>query len=464
MYGTPTDPMSSPSWHIPRRSFLRGLGTAVAVPVLDAMLSGRAHAAGAGAAAVDKFPKRIAWIYVPNGKNMADWTPATTGADYTLPSILEPLAAHRRDFTLISGLALDPANSHGDGGGDHARASAAFLTGVHPRKTAGADIKAGISADQIAAARLGSATRLPSLELSCDGGQRGGSCDSGYSCAYQFNISWRSETQPMNPEVDPRAAFARLFGTGDAAASLEAAARRARQRKSVLDYVLEDARDLSRRLGEADRRKLDEYLTGVREIEQRIERAEKFGPAKLPAGVVAPEMFENFDEHARLMYDILALAFQTDTTRVSSFIVAHDGSNRPYPSIGIRDGHHDLSHHRNDEAKKQQIAQINRFHTSQFAAFLARLKSIREGDGTLLDNCTILYGSAISDGNKHLHEDLPILVAGRGGGSITTGQHVRVDDKTPLTNLYRSMLDTVGVPTEKFGDSTGKLDALFGRV
>ena len=451
--------MSTTPGQIPRRTFLRGLGTAVALPVLDAMLPAKAWGANAGAAG--RFPTRIAWVYVPNGKNMADWTPAATGANYDLPSILEPLAAHRNDFSLISGLALDPANAHGDGGGDHARASGAFLTGVHPRKTAGADIKAGVSADQIAANRIGSETRLASLELSCDGGQRAGSCDSGYSCAYQFNISWRSETQPMNPEVDPRAAFERLFGNGDVGATLEAAARRARYRKSVLDFVLDDARSLSRQLGEADRRKLDEYLTAVREIETRIERTEKFGPAKAPPGVVAPEMFENFDEQARLMYDILALAFQTDSTRVSTFIVAHDGSNRPYPSIGIRDGHHDLSHHRNDEDKKKQIARINRFHTAQFAYFLDRLKSTREGDATLLDHCTILYGSAISDGNKHLHEDLPILVAGRGGGAISTGQHVRVDDQTPLTNLYRSMLETVGVATEKFGDSTGKLGALF---
>lgn len=451
-------PSHTPSWHLPRRTFLRGLGTAVALPVLDAMLPGRALAASGSAKA---FPKRVAWIYVPNGKNMADWTPATTGTNYALPSILEPLAQHRRDFSVISGLAIDPANSHGDGGGDHARASAAFLTGVHPRKTAGADIKAGISVDQIAANAIGAETRLPSLELSCDGGQRAGSCDSGYSCAYQFNVSWRSETQPMNPEVDPRAAFERLFGNGDTAASIEAAARRARYRKSVLDFVLEDARSLSRRVGEADRRKLDEYLTAVREIELRIERAEKFGPAAAPAGVTAPGMFENFDAHVRLMYDVLALAFRTDSTRVATFIVAHDGSNRPYPFIGIRDGHHDLSHHRNDEAKKGQIAQINRFHTGQFAYFLDQLKAIPEGDGTLLDHSTILYGSAISDGNKHLHENLPILVAGHGGGTVAAGQHLRVDDNTPITNLYRSMLDTVGVTTEKIGDSTGKLGAVF---
>lgn len=458
--------MSHP-WQMPRRTFLRGLGTAVALPVLDAMLPAKARAAtaSAGGTSATGFPKRIAWVYVPNGKNMVDWTPKAVGEAYELPMILEPLAAHRRDFSLVSGLALDPANAHGDGGGDHARASAAFLTGCHPRKTAGADIKLGISADQIAANRIGDQTRLPSLELSCDGGQRAGSCDSGYSCAYQFNLSWRSETQPMNPEVDPRAAFERLFGNPDqVGASLEAAARRKLYRKSVLDFVLDDARSLSRQLGESDRRKLDEYLTAVREIERRMERAEKFGPAQPPPGVTTPGMFEHFDEHVRLMYDILALAFQTDSTRVSTFIVAHDGSNRPYPFIGIRDGHHDLSHHREDEVKKKQIAQINRFHTGQFAYFLDKLKSIREGDGTLLDHCTILYGSAISDGNKHLHENLPILVAGRGGGAIASGRHVRVEDRTPVTNLYRSMLDTVGVPTEKIGDSTGKLDTLFQRA
>jgi hypothetical protein len=443
---------------IPRRTFLRGLGTAVALPVLDIMLPGKACAAPKGG-----FPKRIAWVYVPNGANMTDWTPKIAGEDFALPMILEPLAKHRRDLTIISGLACDPANAHGDGGGDHARSSAAFLTGCHPRKTAGADIKLGISVDQIAASQIGGETRLPSLELSCDGGQRAGSCDSGYSCAYQFNLSWRSETQPMNPEVDPRAAFERLFGDSDqAGASLEAAMRRKLYRKSVLDFILEDARSLERQLGAADRRKLDEYLTSVREIEQRIERAEKFGAAKPPAGVQPPEMFEHFDGHVRLMYDLLALAFQTDSTRISTFTVAHDGSNRPYPWIGIREGHHDLSHHRNDEEKKAKIAKINRFHATQFAAFLDKLKSVPEGNGTLLDHCTILYGSAISDGDKHLHENLPILVAGKGGGHVATGRHVRVDDKTPITNLYRSMLDNLGVPTEKIGDSTGTLDAVFG--
>ena len=451
----------SNSWQIPRRTFLRGLGTAVALPLLDSMLPASALAAVGGPGSVPAAPKRIAWVYVPNGKNMADWTPKLVGEDYDLPLILEPLARHQRDLSLITGLALDPANSHGDGGGDHARSGGAYLTGVHPRKTAGADIKAGISVDQIAANQIGDQTRLPSLELSCDGGQRAGSCDSGYSCAYQFNLSWRSDTQPINPEVDPRAAFERLFGTGDAAATLEAAARRKLYRKSVLDFVLDDARSLDRQLGASDRRKLDEYLTAVRDIERRIVQAEKFGVVKTPSGAQAPEMFENYEQQLKLMYDVMTLAFQTDSTRITTFIAAHDGSNRPYPSIGIREGHHDLSHHRNDEEKKTKLAQINRFHTTQFAYFLDRLKSVPEGNGTLLDNCTILYGSAISDGNQHLHENLPMLVAGRGGGAISPGRHLRVDDKTPLTNLYRSMLDTMGVRTERIGDSTGKLDALF---
>ncbi len=449
----------SASFPIPRRTFLRGLGTLVALPVLDSVFPARTF--GATAKAV-KFPKRVAWIYVPNGANMADWTPATTGTGFELPMILQPLAAHRDSFSVVSGLANHQGDELGDGGGAHARASASFLTGVHPRKTAGADIKGGVSCDQIAASQIGDQTRLPSLELSCDGGQRAGSCDSGYSCIYQFNLSWKSETQPMIPEVNPRAAFERLFGNpGQVEATLEASARRAAHRKSILDYVLEDARRLESRLNPDDRRKLDEYLTAVRELERRIERAAQFPTPSAPDGASAPEMFETYEQHMQLMYDVMALAFQTDSTRIGTFIVAHDGSNRPYPTIGIRDGHHDLSHHRDDEEKKKKLAQINRYHVAQFARFLDRLKSIKEGDGTLLDNCTIQYGSALSNGDKHSPQNLPILIAGHGGGTLATGRHLRVDDKTPMTNLYRSMLGNMGVSTEKIGDSTGKLDPLF---
>jgi hypothetical protein len=442
---------------IPRRTFLRGLGTLVALPVLDSVLPARALGTGGVPAAI---PKRVAWVYVPNGANMADWTPAATGTTYEMPEILQPLAAHRNDFSILTGLANHQGDELGDGGGAHARASASFLTGVHPRKTAGADIKTGISCDQIAAAQIGEQTRLASLELSCDGGQRAGSCDSGYSCIYQFNLSWKSETQPMVPEVNPRAAFERLFGNGDPAASLEAGVRRRRQRQSLLDYVLDDAHRLEGRLSGADRAKLDEYLTGVRDLERRIARAEQFPVPAAPDGVHAPEMFENYEQQMQLMYDVMALAFQTDSTRIATFIVAHDGSNRPYPNIGIRDGHHDLSHHRNDEVKKKKLAQINRYHAAQFARFLDRLKSIPEGDGTLLDHCMIQYGSGLSNGNEHSPENLPILLAG-GGGGLATGRHLRVEAKTPMTNLYRSMLEHVGVRTEKIGDSTGKLDAVF---
>ena len=444
---------------IPRRMFLRGLGTMVALPVLNSMLPARVRAA-----TVTGHPQRVAWVYVPNGANMADWTPTATGTAYEMPGSLQPLAAHRKNFSILTGLANHQGDELGDGGGAHARASASFLTGVHPRKTAGSDIRTGISCDQIAANQIGDQTRLPSLELSCDGGQRAGSCDSGYSCIYQFNLSWRSETQPMLPEVNPRAAFERLFGNGDPAASLEASARRTRNHQSLLDYVLDDAHRLEQRLDANDRRKLDEYLSSVRDLERRIARAAEFPTPATPAGVTAPEMFETYEQHMQLMYEVMALAFQTDSTRIATFIVAHDGSNRPYPTIGIRDGHHDLSHHRNDEDKKKKLAQINRYHVGQFSRFLDRLKSIPEGDGTLLDNCVIQYGSALSNGNEHSPENLPILLAGGGGGRLVTGQHLRVDDKTPMTNLYRSVLDNVGVHTEKIGDSTGRLDALFQKT
>lgn len=448
---------TKPSSQIPRRAFLRGLGTLVALPALDSLFPARIF--GATTAAVS-FPKRAAWIYIPNGANMEDWTPAKTGADYELPLILQPLADHRKHITVLTGLQNPMGEALGDGGGGHARAAASFLTGVHPRKTAGSDIKAGISVDQIAANQIGNETRLPSLELSCDAGQRAGSCDSGYSCIYQFNMSWKTETQPMNPEVNPRSAFERLFGNGDPAATLEASTRRSLYRKSVLDYVLDDAHRMEGSLDAADRRKLDEYLTAVRDLETRIESAARFPTPKIPDGTSAPENFENFEQQMQLMYDVLALAFQTDSTRIATFVISHDGSNRPYPMIGIQEGHHDLSHHRNDEEKKHKLAQINRYHVTQFARFLGKLNSMKEGEGSVLDNCVIQYGSGLSNGNAHSVLNLPVLL---GGGAVASaGQHVKVDDQTPMTNLYRSVLDRIGVHTEKIGDSSGKLDRIIG--
>lgn len=449
---------------LPRRTFLKGLGTAIALPMFESMLPLRAlqaaeasaNTAGAG---VSGLPRRMAFVYVPNGANMADWTPKTTGAGYELPAILEPLRDHQSQVSVLTGLAHDKGFPHGDGAGDHARASATFLTGSKARKTGGADIKVGVSVDQVAAQKIGAHTRLPSLELGTDRARLAGECDSGYSCAYSFNISWKTESTPMPPEVDPRLVFDRLFGNGQPGEETEARLRRDRQRKSVLDFALEDAHRLKTGLGYSDRRKLDEYLTAVRELEQRIERSSQFAAARpdyaRPTGIP-----RNYEDHLKLMFDLQVLAFQTDTTRISTFIMAHDGSNRQYPFIGVRDGHHDLSHHGGDAEKQAKIAKINRFHMSQFAYFLGKLKSIREGEGTLLDQCLIVYGSGLGDGNRHNHDDLPVLLAGGGGGTVQPGRHVRFESKTPMANLYVSLLERMGAPVEAFGDSTGRLAQL----
>jgi hypothetical protein len=441
---------------MPRRGFLRGLGTAVALPWLECMapaLAAPAAASGAG------HPRRMAFVYIPNGANMADWTPAALGADFELPATLKPLAAHRKDVLVLSGLAHDKARPNGDGPGDHARASATFLTGCQAKKTQGADIKVGASVDQVAAAKIGRATRFASLELGCDRGQQTGNCDSGYSCAYSFNISWRNESTPNPPETNPRLVFERLFSNGAGSESAERRARRELGQQSVLDFVLEDANRLKSQLGATDRRKLDEYLTAVREIEGRIERAERF-VAEVPAERKPTGIPKEYEQHLRIMFDLMVLAFQTDATRVATFIMAHDGSNRPYPFIGVPDGHHDLSHHGGNEDKKAKIGRINQFHMTQFAYFVDRLKSVREGDGTLLDNCMVVYGSGIGDGNRHNHDNLPVLLAGKGGGTIETGRHVRAEKETPMTNLYLSMLDRVGVNVPRLGDSTGRLTLL----
>ena len=445
------------TWQIPRRTFLKGLGTVIALPMLEAMLPPAKLFAAGGTEAGTAFPRRMAFVYIPNGANMEDWTPKTVGADYELPYILQPLEPLRKDFQVISGLAHDKARPHGDGPGDHARASATFLTGCQARKTKGADIKVGVSVDQIAAEKVGKSTRLRSLELSCDKGRIAGECDSGYSCAYQFNLSWKTESTPMPPEVDPRLVFDRLFSNGIAEETGENRAKRDLYNQSILDLVTEDASRLKSRLGYTDRHKLDEYLTAVRELEQRIQQAEKF-VASQPDFVKPTGIPKQYEQHLGLMYDMMALAFQSDSTRVATFITAHDGDDRPYPFIGVSDGHHTLSHHQNDQAKKEKIAKINHFHMEQFARFLTRLKSIKEGEGTLLDNCMIVYGGAIGDGNRHNHDNLPILLAGQGGGTLAPGRHVKLDKETPMTNLYLSMLDRMGVAAQRVGDSTGKLE------
>jgi hypothetical protein len=441
--------------HLKRRTFLKGAGTVIALPLLDAMVP-----AGSLLGESRKAPVRLAFVYVPNGIVMKDWTPETAGKGFEFKRILKPLEPHRDHIFVLSGLDDHNGNALGDGPGDHARAGAAYLTGVHCKKTAGADIQNGISTDQIAAQKIGSETRLPSIELGCEDSRTVGNCDSGYSCAYTNSISWRGTTTPMPPEVNPRMAFERLFGTADLSLAPEVRQRRAAYRKSILDLVRDDTQKLSRNLGPSDKRKIDEYLSAVREIEQRIEKAENDNRGitpgiDKPAGIPA-----EFPEYLRLMYDLQLLAFQSDLTRVSTLMVGREGSNRVYPEISIPDPHHPLTHHRNNPDWIEKIVQINRYHIELFSEFLAKLKATKEGDGTLLDHSMIVYGSGLSDGNRHQHENLPVLLAGRGDGSLKPGRHIVYKSGTPITNLFLTLLDRMGVQPEKIGDSTGKVEHL----
>jgi hypothetical protein len=434
-----------------RRTVLRGLGAMVALPWLEAMGTLQSWAA-APARGAKPAPNRMAFLYVPNGKNMADWTPKREGADFDLPHTLEPLKPVKDRLLVLTGLAADKARANGDGAGDHARALGAFLTGCQPRKTDGTDIRAGVSVDQVAASRLVEKTRLASLEIGAEAGAMAGNCDSGYSCVYSSTMSWRSATQPLPKLVNPKLVFERLFGGPDAGRAKQEAAR-----KSILDFVRDDAKDLSGKLGPSDRRKIDEYFTSIRDIELRIERAAKLPPVKAPDGVKPTGVPANYQEHLRLLCDLLVLAFQADITRVCTFVLANEGSNRPYRDIGVPEGHHDLSHHGNDLKKKAKIRDINRFHVTQLAYLLTKLCSIPEGEGTLLDHCMVAYGSGNSDGNAHNHDDLPVLLAGGGCGTIKTGRHLKFSRETPLNNLWLSMLDRMDVKLPSLGDSTGRL-------
>ena len=441
-----------------RRTALKGLGVTVALPWLEAMAPSTLRAAGS--VAQGAAPNRMAFLYVPNGINMEDWTPAAEGPlSGKLPHILNPLAKVKDDLLVLTGLTADKARSHGDGGGDHARALGAFLTGAQPRKTDGTDIRAGISVDQVAAARLAHQTRLPSLEIGCEAGAMAGNCDSGYSCVYSATMSWRSATQPLPKEVNPKLVFERLFSTGPDPKREERTARR----KSVLDFVLADSKGLQNKLGATDNRKLDEYFSSVRDIETRLARAEQMPPATAPNGFETPTSKPaDYFEHIRLMCDLLVLGFQADVTRVTTFVLANEGSNRTYPWAGVNEAHHGLSHHGNDPKKKQKIRDINTFHTTQLAYLLEKMKSIPEADGTLLDHTMLAYGSGNSDGNRHNHEDLPVLVAGGGCGTIKTGRHIRYPKETPLNNLWLAMLDRMSVDVDTLGDSTGTLPGLGG--
>jgi hypothetical protein len=444
---------------VSRRTLLRGMGAAVALPVLDSMVP----ALTAASTVAQKIsPTRMVFIYVPNGIDMRNWTPAAEGRSFQLPKILSSLAPVQDDVLVLSGLMDHGGMALGDGPGDHARASASFLTGVHPKKTSGADIYAGISVDQLAAQKIGSATRLASLELGCEDGHLAGNCDSGYACAYVNSISWRTPTAPNPPEVNPRAVFERLFGNDENAGDPASRARSAHFQQSILDMVADDAHRLQSGLGKTDTRKLDEYFTAVREVERQVEVMEHQIATN---SVAAPTMTKpdgvpiEFAEHARLMFDLLTIALQTDTTRISTFMLAREGSNRSYREIGVSEGHHGLSHHRNDPALMDKVAAINQHHMEQFSYFLSKLKKTSEGANSLLDQTVVLYGSGISDGNKHNHDDLPVLLAG-GSHTFKTGRHVRYAKNEPVSDLYLSILDAAGVSTDRFGDSESRLSDL----
>lgn len=432
---------------INRRTILRGLGTAISLPMLDAMLP-------SASAANDRPPLRVAFLYVPNGMHMPDWKPNKTGSNFEITPTLEPISHLKSEFNLLTNLTLDGARAHGDGGGDHARSAAAFLTGAHPKKTNGADILNGTSVDQVIAREVGDKSRFASLELGLEGSSQSGSCDSGYSCAYSSNLAWRNSTSPLAKEMDPGAVFDRLFASGNTQEDNQSQGVRKNRRKSVLDFALEDAQKLHRDLGAADRRKLDEYLYALRDIEKRLVMSEKLdvGNYERPAGVP-----KDLGEHCKAMLDMMTLALQTESTRVSSFMFANEGSNRSHPQLGAPEGHHELSHHGKSADKQSKISKINHYYVQQLAYFLDGLSSIREGESTLLDNCLVLYGSGISDGDRHNHDDLPILMAGKGAGRVRTGRHLEFKKQTPLCNLYLWMMQQFGIRADSFGDSTGTL-------
>src|SRR5688572_23536735 len=444
-----------------RRDFLRGLGACVALPAFESLaplgLLASDNPVTRLATTATGAPLRTAFIYFPNGAIPSVWWPGGEGSEFTFKRTLEPLEPHKKHLQVLGGLDHKNAEPGPDGGGDHARANGTFLTGVRVKKSA-ADIRAGVSIDQIMAREIGHLTRFPSLELTCDFSRQTGSCDSGYACAYQYNLAWSSPNTPVAPEHNPRLLFERLFGAGQAGERAQNLQRRQQEQRSILDFVLEDTRDMQRRLDARDKDKLDQYLTGLRAIESRIQSAERFGPAKDP-GIDTPSGIPaEYAAYIQLMFDMLVLAFQTDSTRVATLLLAHDGSNRSFAEIGVPEGHHDLSHHFDNAEKIQKVTEIDLFYVKQFAKFVQKLEDTKDVDGkSILHNSMIVYGGGNADGNRHTHSNLPIILAGAGGGALTTGRTLKTGN-VPITNLYLSMLDRMGVKgVERHGDSTGRL-------
>jgi hypothetical protein len=442
------------------------VGATIALPALPSLVPHWSRAAelsppsGAAAAAL-AAPRRMMFVTIPNGVHQDNWWPTGAGRNFELGPTMEPLAPLKDQIQVIAGLDHINATAGKDGPGDHARASATLLTGCRAKKTAGSDIFVGPSVDQVAAEHLGHLTRFRSLELTCDAVRNSGSCDSGYACAYQFNISWRSATTPMPPEPNPRLVFERLFGEGSPEERRKSLARRQERERSILDFIRDDARALARKLDAKDGRKLDEYLTSLREIEARIARLEKFGDLPNP-NVKTPEGIpEQFEAHMELMYDMVALAFETDMTRIATLILAHDGSNRSFPAIDINRGHHDLSHHQGKQENLDQIAKIDRHYLSYFAKFLEKLAALKDADETsLLHNAMIVYACGNADGNAHSHDNLPVILAGAGGGALQTGRFHEVKSM-PMSNMYVEMLEHMGVEgIKRFGDSDNRRAAI----
>lgn len=443
-----------------RRTFLRGMGTAIGLPFLDAMVPALSFGK-----AVEK-PVRMCFVYVPIGAIMDHWNPSYTGTLGELPRILKPMEPFRKDMLLLGNLTHNGGRALLDGGGDHARATGGYLSGVQPRKNStdasfknAAAIKAGITADQVVANQIGSKTRFASLEVGMEDSQQAGNCDSGYSCAYTNNLAWKSDSQPMPPVLDPRALFERIFGD-DGDLSPQARERRNLYRRSILDHVTEDSKKLEGRLGPSDRAKLDQYMTSVREVEVRIEQNEKNNQHVDPGMEKPGGTPGDFAEHFKLQSDMITIAFQADLTRTITFLVGREGSNRAYREIGVPEGHHNLTHHRNNPEMIERVAQINCYHIRTFAAWMEKMKAHQEGDGSLLDNCMIVYGSGISDGNRHTHEDLPTMILGNGGGFLNTGRRIVYRRETPICNLYLTMMEGMGVHQDTFGDATGHLPEL----
>ncbi len=440
---------------LPRRTFLRGVGTVLALPMLDAMVPSFVKAAAAS-------PTRMAILYFPNGVQMDTWTiqaaePITRLPD-VLPRTLEPLAKYKNDITILRGLTVDGGRAHGDGPGDHGRAGASYLTGAHPLKTFGKDLRAGVSMDQFVASTIGSQTRYASLELGCEEGIQGGNCDNGYSCAYSNSISWRTPSTPNPPEIRPRAVFERLFGAGEVERDPVKRARQAKYQQSVLDSVLQDAKRLESAVGVSDRRKIDEYLYAVRDIETRIQKTESESILNPDMDRPSPSVPENYNEHTRIMFDLMTTAFQTDSTRIITFLMAIEQSNRAYREIGIADSHHGLTHHGGDKEKIEKCILINQYQIEQYGYFIDKLKATQDGDGTLFDHIMVSFGSGLS--RDHDHDDLPTVISGKGNGLFHLGRHVMYPNETPLANLHVSMMNHMGVPAENFADSKGKLGYL----